>query len=90
METETVLNIVPNENNNSLHSESTQIPETTTTLYLFKINHPINLEYKYKYFINMLEESITTNNMVILPEITAKINTIITLDFMLKLKTLNE
>jgi hypothetical protein len=89
METETVLNIVPNENNNSLHSESTQIPETTT-LYLFKINHPINLEYKYKYFINMLEESITTNNMVILPQITAKINAIITSDFMLKLKTLNE
>lgn len=63
--------------------------EETTTLYLLKINHPISLEYKYKYFISMLEESIQTNKLVILPEITAKINTLITPEFMLKLKTLN-
>ncbi len=49
-----------------------------------KYNHLITLEYKYKYFLSMLEENIQTKNIVILPEITAKINILITPEFMLK------
>lgn len=63
--------------------------EETTTLYLLKINHPITLEYKYKYFISLLENRITTNNMVILPEIMEKLNTLITPEFVQKLKPMN-